>query len=379
MRSDALRRIEAAISDAALDPDQWSVALQLVTRATDTVGAAVIVRDNRTNSAQWVNFVGESAELAAPYIDYYSKLDRYSIFLEQSPSNRLIRLSEAIPQSDLRTDEWYNDFVLKCGVGDLVGSRIHGSDSHTVLLGIHEGIGRAPLTPESVAGLNQLLKPIGRAAQLQLRMHEFGWRSLIALRSLDHLSAGVIVSDGTGRVIEMNVIAEQIIREGDGLRLRQGKLFAHRAFETGKLAALLSAATATNDMCAIGHMAIGRPNNKAPYLLSVAPLETNLTNYGRPVALTLVIDPDARLPTHDHLAGLFGLSPAESRVAIAIMSGKLIRDIATELGVEIATLRTQLRSIFHKVGVKRQADLVRVLANIPVGRASGWGAVRDWR
>ncbi len=377
MRSNTFRRIEAAVYDAVLDPDRWGVALQLAVCATDAAGAALIVRDNRTNSVQWVSFVGESAAFASSYMDYYSKLDRYSDVLEQSPSNNLIRLSEAITQSDLRTDQWYNDFVLKCGIGDVVGSRVGEGGSHTIILGIHEGIGRAPLAPEAEASVSRLLQPIGRAAQLQQRMQEYGWRSSIALQSLDQLSAGVIVSDGTGRVIEMNVIAEQIIRQGDGLRLSQGKLHARRAFESSRLAALFAAATETTDGCKIGRMAIGRPDNGTPYLLTVVPLGADLTVSGRPEALTLVIDPDARLPAQEHLTEIFGLSPAESWVAIGLMSGKILRDIAADLGVEIATLRTQLSSIFRKVGVRRQADLVRVLANVPAGRASDRGNSRS--
>jgi DNA-binding NarL/FixJ family response regulator len=47
------------------------------------------------------------------------------------------------------------------------------------------------------------------------------------------------------------------------------------------------------------------------------------------------------------------------------MTGKKLSDIAATSGVRITTLRSQLSSILHKVGVDRQADLVRVLSSIP--------------
>jgi DNA-binding CsgD family transcriptional regulator len=58
---------------------------------------------------------------------------------------------------------------------------------------------------------------------------------------------------------------------------------------------------------------------------------------------------------------LFGLSPAEARVAAALMRGISLSDAAAASGVQITTVRTQLRSILRKVGVKRQFDLVRLL------------------
>jgi DNA-binding CsgD family transcriptional regulator len=47
------------------------------------------------------------------------------------------------------------------------------------------------------------------------------------------------------------------------------------------------------------------------------------------------------------------------------MTGKNLSEIAIASGVRITTLRTQLSSILRKVGVERQADLVRVLSTIP--------------
>ena len=66
------------------------------------------------------------------------------------------------------------------------------------------------------------------------------------------------------------------------------------------------------------------------------------------------------------MAEFFGLSPAESRLAVALLAGKKLSEIAMEFGVQITTLRTQLSSILRKTGVTRQIDLIRLLSNIPV-------------
>ena len=57
-------------------------------------------------------------------------------------------------------------------------------------------------------------------------------------------------------------------------------------------------------------------------------------------------------------------------LAVALLAGKTMREIATDSGVQITTLRTQLSSVLRKVGVRRQAELIRVLSNIPVIPAS---------
>jgi DNA-binding CsgD family transcriptional regulator len=107
-------------------------------------------------------------------------------------------------------------------------------------------------------------------------------------------------------------------------------------------------------------------------VLSVAPLGASLALQERPLALIVVAGPDAPSSSERELAGLFGLSPSESRLAAALMTGKRLRDVAGASGVRISTLRTQLSSILRKVGVNRQIDLVRVLSRIPgIGSSRG--------
>ena len=42
----------------------------------------------------------------------------------------------------LRKSEWYNDFVLTCGVRDILASRLVDTPNHRVIFGIHQQIGR---------------------------------------------------------------------------------------------------------------------------------------------------------------------------------------------------------------------------------------------
>ena len=63
---------------------------------------------------------------------------------------------------------------------------------------------------------------------------------------------------------------------------------------------------------------------------------------------------------------LFGLTPREVCVLLALLEGREISDIADQLGIARATAKTHLDRLFAKTGTNRQADLVqRVLKSIP--------------
>jgi DNA-binding CsgD family transcriptional regulator len=91
--------------------------------------------------------------------------------------------------------------------------------------------------------------------------------------------------------------------------------------------------------------------------------------------MIVIVDPERHSPSGSELVELFGFSPAEARLAAALMTGKTLTEIAAEFGLRVPTLRTQLRSILKKVGAKRQSDLVRIFSSAGIGSvsmAAGW-------
>lgn len=354
----------SSIYDAALSPQLWPDVLDSVAQAFGAVGAGYIVRDKRTSRVDWITLAGPSAAMMDDYVRYYGEFDVYRPVLDAAPSATWMRLSECVPDTVRRNNAWYNEFVLGCGVGDIIGARLFETWSHTAVFGIQIGIQQAPLAPISAAQLDELYAPLAKAARLQHDVSGLTRKSAMALAALDQIAAGVVVADAEGRIIEMNHAAEQMLSADDGLTARHGQLGARRAFEASRLARLIAEATAYKTTAAAGRMLIGRHSGKPSYVLTVVPIRGAGAFQSGPLAMILIIDQDQPSVSAQDLADLFGLTRAESRLATALMDGRKMQDIATGSGLKITTLRTQLRSVLKKVGVQRQADLARALSTI---------------
>lgn len=135
-----ITRVSAKVRDAEIAPEAWPEALRSLTDALGAGGAACIIANKKTKGADWVCFSGLSEGFDSRYIERYARLDPYIPFL--NVSSRWITLSECLPQPLLRRSEWYNDFVLSCGVSDMLGIRLVETPSHCVYVGIHQQIGR---------------------------------------------------------------------------------------------------------------------------------------------------------------------------------------------------------------------------------------------
>lgn len=82
------------------------------------------------------------------------------------------------------------------------------------------------------------------------------------------------------------------------------------------------------------------------------------------VTILLPALPGAQPALAELLHVLFGLTPAERMLATEISGGANLADVAATRGVSQSTVRAQLKSVFGKVGVSRQSDLVRTLLSL---------------
>ena len=57
------------------------------------------------------------------------------------------------------------------------------------------------------------------------------------------------------------------------------------------------------------------------------------------------------------------MTPAETRLATALMAGHSLEDYARDRGIAVATARNQLQSLFEKTRTHRQGELIAVLFN----------------
>jgi DNA-binding CsgD family transcriptional regulator len=97
-------------------------------------------------------------------------------------------------------------------------------------------------------------------------------------------------------------------------------------------------------------------------LIALRP-ESTMGSFGpAPQALFTVFEPGAPVDIDPFiLSTTFDLTPAEARVAAAIVAGGSPEQCARDLSVKVSTVRSHLVAIYRKTGATGQADLVRLI------------------
>jgi DNA-binding CsgD family transcriptional regulator len=224
----------------------------------------------------------------------------------------------------------------------------------TLTAAIHTAAAYPERWPEALSTVARLAHSPGFGAN-----GESGWANILA--SLDHLAITAFVVSGNGAVRDMNTCARNLVACDESLCVQDSQLCFSDPAPNSTFAAALRKAT--------------RP----PYRSSLFPFrsaaqgvcEVNLSplqhesDGASPISggLALVVVTRPR-PDADRIAPrvrrLFGLTDAEVRVMAALTLGQTVEQVAVAHGVRVSTVRAQVRSIFEKTGVHRQADLVRL-------------------
>jgi len=360
-----LSTLLAALYEAAGDSSLWPAFLRELGRMTQSSQSAILMHDLRHGehgiSLQW----GTDASAARLYEEYFGARD---LWLQKaapfSHEGWLGTSEEVCSIEELRRSEFYNDYLRPNRIGTrALWGVLENSDSRIINVGLYRDV-RRPFGRADLELLRFLSPHIIRAFRLHLQLSELKARAQNLQHAIDKVTTGIILLGKDARIIHINQTAAKLLAQNDGLRALHGYLQAEHNGEAEKLKHLISAAQATSmglGFAAGGAVAISRRSGPALNVLITSVRNMTFASAIPVYAIAFVTDPSEKVrPVAEILPALFGLTPAETRVALLLCDGYTLPAISDLVGVSANTLKTQLASIYRKTGTSRQTQLVRL-------------------
>jgi DNA-binding CsgD family transcriptional regulator len=120
-----------------------------------------------------------------------------------------------------------------------------------------------------------------------------------------------------------------------------------------------------------GSFAVRDAEASAAMVAHVIPIRRTVRDVFLRCAGVLVLTPVTlpQAPPVELVQSLFDLTPAEARVARNLAAGGTAEEIASQSGVSLNTIRTQVRGVLEKTGCRRQAEVVALLGGMSVLRS----------
>jgi DNA-binding CsgD family transcriptional regulator len=213
--------------------------------------------------------------------------------------------------------------------------------------------------------LLELLAPyLIRAVVVGLHLHERRSSIEALLGIFDTLVLGVVLLDSNSVVSFANQAAARLLGASAGLSRPGPAGAAERKQRTEALRALLRREAGDPG----AGLSDPHPADRQPLHIISSPLRsagTDGADDARFVTALFLGDASVAAASPEHALGaLYGLTPAEERLALRLASGETLAVAAGQLGIRPSTARGALRSVFQKTDTRRQAALVRLVLTL---------------
>ena len=377
MSDTAFDEIVSSFYSAASGNQSWESALLHMKREL----SAFLIYLHAVDTAKGkVAFFYESSGLppegTLDYLRTYHRIDpRVKLLLGLRPGE-WINCWEHFDDTFVAADPFYQEFLIPYGGRYASGTLLLEEGFVSVILGVHRGLGSPKLNVEEISVCRRLASHLTQALR-QHHVYLYRHKTVgLGAALLDRLHTPIALLDSERRILHANAAAANIIASGAILFEMAGRLYCRQQRSDKTLVAALYAMHLTPPsepnpvLTTTAFVRVSSPmsNRDAGLFLSAWRPEETLDAFGdQPVAMLMIHEPGKRLVLDTYAVGkCFGLSPAEAKIAVAIAGGYSPEYIAKKHAVELSTVRTQLKAVYSKTGASRQAELVSVLACLPI-------------
>ncbi|HEY2927088.1 MAG TPA: helix-turn-helix transcriptional regulator [Albitalea sp.] len=359
----------AALYEAAVHPQCWQSALSRVAAFSGTETFHFLRWDPMARSAPFnVHADCVSSSAIERYNSHYWSVDPRRRLVEALAVGEMAVCQRHFSDAFVSRSELFQDYLLP-----VIGQRYTWfarplvAGSQEILLAMMRGEDRGPFSDDEIIRVQRVMPHLQRASRLWIDTEQLRESAAVGRQVADASGLALFGLDEACRVVHTNAQAEAMLRDGQHLLQRGAQLQAAHEPDAARLRETLADVVASR--CPQRFAITSRSGEPHACFLTISTLPAGSPlrpKLGAAAVLVMARRPGRTSPlAPEELARLFGLTRAESALALALTNGKALDEYVAEAGVSMSTARTHLRAVFDKTYTRRQADLVRLLLLLP--------------
>lgn len=356
--------------DGVCSPDGFYPFLGLFKEMTQSLTATLTIHNVNTRELMGGYFHSMSEKTANWYLEEFSDKDPLTELALSSPHPQfyasnldVVNIDEVL--REIGMDRWLDDCGGAYGASALVQQNSHYISFVTLMRGPNV----APFSREEIEFFNLFIPHIRRAVMLQDAVRKLNTQHQPLSAVLNKSQAPIFIFDHEHRITYCNPAAEKLIVTDAVYQKKQGKLI----LASGKLQQQFSNAL---------DKAIGACVDPDQMSQCVVQLEDQAVEIKVGVTLSALKGSEQWIggdvgnggamaifhiehPFNDVSVSLFEeffeFSFAEAKLCVELCKGLSLEEASEQMNKSMATLRTQLRSIFRKTGTRKQSELIALV------------------
>lgn len=355
-----LPRIIDDLYAGTLDEEAWNRAIRSIADCVRGSGAVLLAFNPATQALlRWENHRLDP-NVMDDYRSYWSRQDpRFAASASVPAGEPLTELTVPIPRWHL--SPILNEFLIPADYPYCMPVWLRKAASKMVALSIQGSRKRGPFGQQDIESFKALSPHVSRALEIRDRLEAANFTIHTLSSCIDRVHFGVIALDLDGKILLANAMAEQLLKDERALhRSSDGTLIVNDvgAAQMLRRSNGRGASTAQPERL----FRVQRGPGRWPLCVVVTPAPETPASWidPQPARMVFLFDPETRIqPQLEFVAQDLGISSREAEIAALLSMGLELPGIATRLSISIHTVRTHMKAIFSKTGIRSQAELVR--------------------
>lgn len=368
---------------AVLEPAAWTDVMTMMSRRFPSSAQTFYLLHRQPKRLQPVALMGIDPQWLPSFDQFYFAPDNPWIRLtERLHRPGVIRTNERLDRF-LREDgalyrsSYYNEWMRPQGFKYTIGNTLLSESDVVANVTLMRPPDMQTFDTSELRDFADLSKHLTRALQMAIKF-ERPEACPTTLSAIDAMAHAVALIDARCRVLYANRAMESLLRRHEGLSMRMGRIAATHGAARERLEACVANAVARNEGPRVAAPLLLPGSGDRHLCVRMAPMVTGAGRalLSRPTLLLMATEHGGqRAPSIAAIRAHYGCTKSEARLTQLLSTGLGLRRAAEASGIGYGTARVYLKTIFEKVGVHTQAQLVaRVLGDLA---ASEMGEDRD--
>lgn len=353
-----------SIYEGALDDSPWQRPLACVRDALEASDAFLILRrpsdeglgitlSAKNSLAQWSD---------APY--FAQRLYALDPFVNLPPNQPMLLGDLRAATND--PDSAFIRLVLQpYDITQVLGVDLHDPSGLCASLRLTRCGAQAPFGEQEKRLCALLVPHLCRALRLHAQLGRTDTERQLYAGAMSQMAVASFLLDEDQQVVRTNLLADRLVADGR-LQLRAERLSLPDDRQDTRLRQLIGqvAEARRNATATLARAMLLEPAEGAPLSLVIRLVPPGQHPQGAnvPVFAVFVSDPGVQAASSAGLLmELFGLTPAEANLSLMLANGASVEGASNALHISPYTTRAHLRSIFSKLGITRQPQLVHLV------------------
>ncbi|MBL8650482.1 MAG: helix-turn-helix transcriptional regulator [Sphingopyxis sp.] len=364
---EVLNGLIGEIYDSVLHPEHWNETLARITDALCPLSwdaAFILWESSNPPGARFVAATGLAAGVQEIYASVYAGTHDWSRRMMRYGNGSVVDSNDIMTREEFVATEFSRNFLAPWGIDRLVGVLLDRRGNERLGLMI-PGPGDRDVE-RLKRGLRTLAPHIQRAMRISDRIATLDLAAGAARAAADAAPFAIFSLDDQLGILAANSRASSYERAGF-VRLAGDRFaFTHSASQK-QLLDLVRSPSPTG----LAFQTIGQDGKECPVLVARITRQSAPQIGGVALGASLIVTlgsapGETPVVEIDRVAQWFGLTPSEARLAVTLGAGKSVQDYAAQRAISLNAARFLLKGVFRKTGATSQAQLVGMLARLPV-------------